>query len=138
MAFKKFRGFPPHRCSFADETLAERDLLGAELGWPAEPDPRAFAAMRPLLVNERALELGDAVKERLEAPSRERLPERAATPNEDRCRTNRAAVDAWVERNRVPCVGIVGKRHKPHKWHPYGRSHRMSSGRVPVCGVARR
>ncbi len=25
----------------------------------------------------------------------------------------------------VPCVGIFGTTNKPHKWHPYGRGHRV-------------
>ena len=39
----------------------------------------------------------------------------------------------------VPCVGVFSNRHKPHKWHPYGRRHRIvhPSGPISTVSVAR-
>ena len=39
----------------------------------------------------------------------------------------------------VRCVGIFSNRHKPHKWHPYGRHHRIihPSGPIATVSVAR-
>ena len=36
----------------------------------------------------------------------------------------------------VPCVGIFSNRHKPHKWHPYGRSHRIVHPSGPISTVS--
>jgi heptosyltransferase-3 len=35
----------------------------------------------------------------------------------------------------VPCVGIYSNRHKPRKWHPYGRRHQIIHPAGPISTV---
>ena len=39
----------------------------------------------------------------------------------------------------VPCVGIFGDTNRPHKWHPYGRGHRVihPTGSIATISISR-